>query len=69
MANMTDLETKVAKAICQETCAFYGEPPCWSEPGSWPSSDCEPGCLALAKVAIAAMTANRQPSPLTQTED
>jgi len=42
----------------RESCAFYGEPPCWNlgddfvqEP--WPPDCGEPGCFALATVAIA----------------
>jgi hypothetical protein len=53
---MTDLDHKtdrVARAICAETCAVYGEPPCHSVEGEWPNPNCdEPGCVALAEVAI-----------------
>jgi hypothetical protein len=49
---------KIARAICQETCAFYGEPPCWQTPiapdmqPAWPNPICnEPGCMALAIAA------------------
>lgn len=45
----------VMKAICQESCAFYGEPACWLTDGEWPNPECdEPGCDALADIAIAA---------------
>ena len=48
---MTDLE-KMARAICRETCAFMGEPPCF-EIGDGLSPNCdEPGCLALAAAAL-----------------
>lgn len=48
---------KVARAICAETCAHYGEPPCWRiVPDQWPNPNCdEPGCGALAAAAIGAM--------------
>ena len=54
------LVEKVAKEICREKCAFYGEPPCWDlgdeyvqEP--WPPDCGEPGCFALAAAAIRAL--------------
>ena len=51
------LVEKVAAAICAERCAFYGEPPCWKIEGEWPPKSCdEPGCVALAQAAIAAMS-------------
>lgn len=45
----------IARAICLETCAFKGEPPCWDnafadEPFPPPTCD-EPGCVALARAA------------------
>lgn len=41
----------IARAICREKCAFYGEPPCWTI-GEWPNVYCdEPGCEALAIAA------------------
>ena len=44
----------VARAICAENCAFYGEPPCHNI-GEWPNTNCdEPGCMALAKAAFMA---------------
>lgn len=48
----------VARAICAENCAFYGEPPCWRVDEPWPPKSCdEPGCIALAQAAIAAIRA------------
>lgn len=48
-----ELREKVARAICREQCAFYGEPPCW-EVGKGLSPQCdEPGCAAIADAAIA----------------
>lgn len=51
---------RIARAICQEKCAFLGEPPCWDrtyfsgEP--WPNPDCdEPGCMAIAEAVAAAL--------------
>jgi hypothetical protein len=58
---VTEEVRNVAKAICAETCAHMGEPPCWSVRGdqgeelSWPPEKCdEPGCIALAQAAFAA---------------
>lgn len=47
----------IAKAICQEDCAFRGEPACWNiDPGHWPPPTCdEPGCMAYARAAFFAM--------------
>ena len=58
---MIDREKKidaVARAICQEQCAFYGETPCWKmvEDGEFsvfPPVTCdEPGCFVLAVAAV-----------------
>lgn len=50
---MDDLTMRVARAICRETCAFMGEPPCFDLPGEWPPEICsEPGCEALAMAAL-----------------
>lgn len=60
---------RVARAICQERCAFYGEPPCWRGHEEWwaTGEDCsafgridtelasDVGCRAMAKAAILAM--------------
>jgi hypothetical protein len=48
---MTEAEIdRIARAICQEQCAFYGEPPCHDH--GWPNEGCdEPGCIALARAA------------------
>jgi hypothetical protein len=50
-----------ARSVCQERCAFMGEPPCWSVTGDdgesmgWPNVECdEPGCSAITPAAIAA---------------
>lgn len=50
---------RIGKAICRETCAFKGEPPCFEVHGDqgealpWPPEACdEPGCIALAEVSI-----------------
>lgn len=52
---------RIARAICREKCAFYGDPPCFNvtgimgEPLPWPNPNCdEPGCHALA-LAVAAL--------------
>jgi hypothetical protein len=51
------MQDKITRAICAEQCAFMGEPPCWSFPGPWPNPECsDPGCHALAKAAVEAMT-------------
>lgn len=43
----------IERAICQERCAYFGEPPCWRiVPKEWPNKECdEPGCHALACAA------------------
>lgn len=49
----------VARAICAEQCAVYGEPPCYEH--GWPNPDCdEPGCIALAIAAIAGLSALKE---------
>lgn len=49
----------MARAICAEKCAFYGEPPCYRI-GDWPNEHCdEPGCPSLA-AAVAAHLARAQ---------
>lgn len=60
-------DDEIARAICREKCAFYGEPPCWAltddETGEalpWPNPHCdEPGCDALAS-AVAAELAKQE---------
>lgn len=54
---MTDKTDTIARAICQEQCAHYGEPPCWKVyDEAWPNPTCdEPGCMALAEAVVAAM--------------
>lgn len=53
---MTDAQIdRMARAICREKCAFYGDPPCWRI-GDWPHETCdEPGCIALARAAAEVM--------------
>lgn len=47
----------ISRAICAETCAYKGEPPCWrlvetGERVMFPPPTCdEPGCVALARAA------------------
>ena len=59
--NLDKMIDRVARAICREKCAFYGEPPCFDIgpeyfPQEWQPETCdEPGCMALAKAAIAGM--------------
>ena len=64
MTNTADKAEAAARAICQERCAFMGEPACWQVSGGagselpWPNPDCdEPGCHALAAAAVKAMEA------------
>ena len=59
-----ELREQVARAMCQEKCAFYGDPPCWGlDPAEyviepWNPDKCdEPGCGALADAAIAIVRA------------
>ena len=60
-----DVVEAMARGICQERCAFMGEPACWqldADDGGlypWPPEDCDsPGCMALAQAALAAVRAN-----------
>ncbi len=62
----TEEDDRMARAICQERCAFMGEPACWQldaddgGPYPWPNEHCdEPGCMALARAA----SATRSPAP------
>jgi hypothetical protein len=61
----TDKQMTVARAICQEKCAFMGEPACWQVDGHKgelsPSCD-EPGCLAEAFAALDAIRAASLPA-------
>jgi hypothetical protein len=59
---------RVARAICREKCAFYGEPPCFTledDDGNlvpWPNPHCdEPGCGALAVAALLATPVQQEP--------
>jgi hypothetical protein len=59
---------KVARALCAEKCAWACEPPCWAiMDGSdyqWPPETCdEPGCMAFAYVAVAAMEEANETAP------
>lgn len=58
---------EAAMAICQERCAFMGEPACWrmkddqDKPLPWPAPACDdPGCMAMAMAAVAALTVGDQ---------
>ena len=57
---MTHITDRIARAICAERCAEYGEPPCWqvTEDGSL-SPDCgqldDCSCQQLAEVAAQAV--------------
>ena len=54
---------QIARALCREQCAVYGEPPCFEiVPDDWPNRGCdEPGCHALA-AAVAAFLSTPHPS-------
>ena len=46
-------QDRIARAICAEKCAFYGEPACYRI-AEWPNEHCdEPGCMALALAVLA----------------
>jgi hypothetical protein len=54
------LTDRIARAICREQCAVYGEPPCFEleddhgKPVPWPNEQCdESGCQALAAAVVA----------------
>jgi hypothetical protein len=78
---MADLDKEVdvvARAICQETCAYYGEPPCFTliddKTGArlpWPNQFCDdPGCMALAHAAvIAGKTLAQKAKPAMQPQE
>lgn len=62
---MTPLMKQVARAICQERCAYMGEPACWTirddlgQMMPWPAPACDdPGCEAIAMAAIDAVAAS-----------
>ena len=57
-------QDRIARAICAEKCAFYGEPPCYRI-AEWPNEACdEPGCmaLALAVLAVAPVSEDQKPT-------
>jgi hypothetical protein len=46
----------VARALCAERCAFYGDPPCWQVcQKDWDCGDQrnDVGCMALARAVLA----------------
>ena len=49
------LKQKIAHAICAETCAFKGEPPCYAVASETPPECDEPGCVALAAAVAEAL--------------
>ena len=61
-------EAEIARAICREECAFYGEPPCFEMdddgvPCPWPNPHCDgPGCFALAQAVAAELAKQEQPN-------
>lgn len=63
LQNLGDGDVReAAMAICQERCAYMGEPPCWKIKNDhgidlpWPAPACDdPGCMALAQAALAAI--------------
>lgn len=66
-----DVKQAVMRAICQERCAFMGQPACWQldeadgGPYPFPPEDCDsPGCEALAEAALTAW--NRRAGPAWQ---
>jgi hypothetical protein len=56
-----EIKDAIARGLCQEKCAFRGEPPCWKmvEAGErvmFPPPTCdEPGCFAEATAALDAL--------------
>lgn len=55
---------KFTRAICAETCAYYGDPPCHSIEGPFPPASCdEPGCQAAAMAVLRLIEATDGPAP------
>jgi hypothetical protein len=56
MTDHSDRTEAMHRAICQERCAYMGEPACWQVDGAWPNLNCdEPGCHALAMAAASVL--------------
>ena len=53
-----DALTRVARAICKERCAVYGEMPCWKVGHPVEACTEDESCEALARAAIEAMEKN-----------
>ncbi|MFV1689996.1 hypothetical protein VWZ40_00905 [Phaeobacter sp. JH20_21] len=52
---------RIARTICAEKNAVYGEPPCWKVDGPWPNPDCgDCTCHDLAKAVLSDLNAYRQ---------
>ena len=62
-----DRET-IARAICAERCAVYGEPPCYTvEDAPWPNPDCgDCDCHDMADAVLSCLTT--QPDPVKPLE-
>lgn len=59
MCKMADERERVARAMCAEECAAYGDPPCWRVVDDWgPDNTCDddgPNCFTRADAALRAL--------------
>jgi hypothetical protein len=56
---MDDVEM-VARKLCEEACAEFGDPPCWEVDPSWMvDANPECNCVAIAHTAVAALAKDR----------
>ena len=54
------LTDRIAHAICAEKCAFRGDPPCYTVFSDEPPKCDEPGCMALARAAVASFRSDNE---------
>ena len=48
-----ELVERMARAVCKERCAYFGDPPCWSVVAKWRPNICIGGhCDDIATAAL-----------------
>lgn len=68
MTEQPELLERIARTLCAEKNAVYGEPPCWRVEGPWPNPDCgDCTCHDLADAVLSALSP--QPPLRTQEDD